>query len=68
MKRFLRYFCCYCASRLMYETARGLMRKHPQQSAPACQQHVSGSLIGIFLLLTVVLLVAFAIFGAIISK
>ncbi|HYM76120.1 MAG TPA: hypothetical protein VE377_09105 [Candidatus Dormibacteraeota bacterium] len=68
MKRFLRYFCFYCASRLVYETARGLMRKHPRQAAPACKQHASGFLIGIFLLLTAVPLMAFAIFGAIISK
>ena len=68
MKRFLRYFCFYCASRLMYDTVRGLVRKHPRQVAPACPQHASGFLIGIFLLLTVVPLAAFAIFGAIISK
>jgi hypothetical protein len=65
MRGFLRYLCFYCASRMIYETARGLMRKQPRQATPACNQHVSGFLVGMFLLLTVAPLVAFAIFGAI---
>jgi hypothetical protein len=66
MRRFIRYFCFYCASRLMFDAARAMMRKQPRKAA-ACQ-HVSGFLVSIFLLLTVAPLVAFAIFGAIISK
>lgn len=42
MKGFFRYFCFYCASRLMYETARELARNHARQSATACNRHGAG--------------------------
>jgi hypothetical protein len=63
VKRFLRYLCFYCASRLIYETARGLLRKHPRLVAPACKQHVSGVLLMLLATLTIVPLAAFGILG-----
>jgi len=63
VKRFLRYFCFYCASRLMYETAGGLLRKHPQQAAPACKRHISGVLLSLMAALTIGPLMAFGILG-----
>jgi hypothetical protein len=50
--RLLRYFCMYCASRLIFESVRSAVRGHRnrQHPAPACKQHVSGVLLTIFLL------------------
>lgn len=44
MRGFIRYFCFYCASRLIYETARGLARRK-SKPAPACKHHGDGLLL-----------------------
>lgn len=67
MRGFLRYLCFYCASRLIYETARGLARKQSRQVAPACQHHVSGFLIGLAFF-PIALLMAFGALGLFLSK
>lgn len=68
MRGFLRYMVRYFCARCAYNLVRvALRRRAPKPAAQPCT-HVAGALLSIFLLLTVVPLAAFAIFGAIISK
>ena len=50
MIRFLRYFCFYCASRLLFSWARTALRCKPEPSKP-CQRHGHGVALTIFVLL-----------------
>jgi hypothetical protein len=67
MKRFLRYLCFYCASRLVYDVARAGFRKHRQQPA-ACLHNGSGALLSLLAIITVVPLAVFGIFGFFLSR
>ncbi len=60
MKYFLRYACMFCAMRLLWGFAR--QHKHAPE-APTCKQHVSGVLLSILFLLTVVPVAAAGLLG-----
>lgn len=49
MRRFLRYFCMYCASRLLFGMARSAMRAKPAPPFP-CKRHGRGILLTLALL------------------
>jgi hypothetical protein len=65
VKGFLRYLCFYCASRLMYETVRGLARKQSQKPAAAqpCAHKAYGPLLMLLVVFPCVVLAAFGLFG-----
>ena len=65
MRGLLRYFCFYCASRLMYETVRGLARKQSQKSdrAQPCAHKARGPLVMLLVVFPCVVLAAFGLFG-----
>jgi hypothetical protein len=50
MKSFLRYFCFYCASRLLFGWARTALRQKPSPTTP-CARHGHGLALTLFVLL-----------------
>ncbi len=50
MTRFLRYFCFYCASRLLFGWARTALRQKPVPAKP-CTRHGHGVALTLFVLL-----------------
>jgi len=47
MKSWIRYFCLYCSSRLIFNAARAVLRNNRPAPAAACQHHGTGILLGI---------------------
>jgi len=61
VRGFLRYFCFYCASRLLFNGARAALRARP---APApCKHHLRGVAFTLFVILPFAAFVFLAVVG-----
>jgi hypothetical protein len=67
--RFLRYFCMYCASRLIFESVRGALRRqhNHKPASPVCNHGARGWLL-MLLSLPFVFLALMGFLGFLISK